>query len=42
MRRFNDAGIPTTLRETSGREIDGACGQLVVTSEGEVAAVAMA
>ena len=25
------AGIPTTLRDTRGREIDGACGQLAAT-----------
>ncbi|WGW13094.1 23S rRNA (adenine(2503)-C(2))-methyltransferase RlmN [Saxibacter everestensis] len=28
IRRLRDAGIPTTLRDTRGREIDGACGQL--------------
>ena len=28
VRRLNDAGIPTTLRDTRGTEIDGACGQL--------------
>ena len=28
VRRLNDAGIPTTLRDTRGKEIDGACGQL--------------
>jgi 23S rRNA (adenine2503-C2)-methyltransferase len=26
--RLNEAGIPTTLRDTRGKEIDGACGQL--------------
>ncbi|MGB3374500.1 MAG: 23S rRNA (adenine(2503)-C(2))-methyltransferase RlmN, partial [Microbacterium sp.] len=26
VRRLNDAGIPTTLRDTRGKEIDGACG----------------
>ncbi|WP_199278242.1 23S rRNA (adenine(2503)-C(2))-methyltransferase RlmN [Arthrobacter sp. CAN_A2] len=26
--RLRDAGIPTTLRDTRGKEIDGACGQL--------------
>ena len=26
--RLNAAGIPTTLRDTRGKEIDGACGQL--------------
>ncbi len=33
VRRLNDAGIPTTLRDTRGKEIDGACGQLVATVE---------
>ncbi|ROR73899.1 23S rRNA (adenine(2503)-C(2))-methyltransferase RlmN [Bogoriella caseilytica] len=28
VRRLNTAGIPTTLRDTRGKEIDGACGQL--------------
>ena len=28
VRRLEDAGIPTTLRDTRGRWIDGACGQL--------------
>ncbi len=28
VRRLDDAGIPTTLRDTRGKEIDGACGQL--------------
>ena len=28
VRPLNDAGIPTTLRDTRGKEIDGACGQL--------------
>lgn len=27
-----DAGVPVTVRDTRGREIDGACGQLAVTS----------
>lgn len=31
VRRINAAGIPTTLRDTRGKEIDGACGQLVAT-----------
>ncbi|WP_159500634.1 23S rRNA (adenine(2503)-C(2))-methyltransferase RlmN [Microbacterium sp. 18062] len=35
VRRLNDAGIPTTLRDTRGKEIDGACGQLVATAEDE-------
>lgn len=42
VRRLNDAGIPTTLRDTRGKEIDGACGQLVATTEDEVASAAMA
>ena len=29
--RLNARGIPTTLRDTRGKEIDGACGQLVAT-----------
>ncbi|MGB3731968.1 23S rRNA (adenine(2503)-C(2))-methyltransferase RlmN [Microbacterium sp.] len=41
VRRLNDAGIPTTLRDTRGKEIDGACGQLVATTDDEVAAAAM-
>jgi 23S rRNA (adenine2503-C2)-methyltransferase len=28
VRRIEDTGIPTTLRDTRGKEIDGACGQL--------------
>jgi 23S rRNA (adenine2503-C2)-methyltransferase len=28
VRRLEAAGIPTTVRDTRGREIDGACGQL--------------
>ena len=31
--RLNAAGVPTTLRDTRGKEIDGACGQLVATEE---------
>lgn len=42
VRRLNDAGVPTTLRDTRGKEIDGACGQLVATTEDEVASAAMA
>ncbi|PYD02528.1 dual-specificity RNA methyltransferase RlmN [Microbacterium esteraromaticum] len=41
VRRLNDAGIPTTLRDTRGKEIDGACGQLVATSEDEAEAAAL-
>ena len=40
--RLNAAGVPTTLRDTRGKEIDGACGQLVATTEDEAAAAAMA
>ena len=28
VRRLREAGVPTTVRDTRGREIDGACGQL--------------
>lgn len=43
VRRLNDAGIPTTLRDTRGKEIDGACGQLVATeADKEEAAQAVA
>ncbi|MFF2631620.1 23S rRNA (adenine(2503)-C(2))-methyltransferase RlmN [Microbacterium sp. NPDC058021] len=38
VRRLNDAGVPTTLRDTRGKEIDGACGQLVASEDDEVAA----
>ena len=31
--RLGAAGIPTTLRDTRGKEIDGACGQLVATEQ---------
>ena len=38
--RLNAQGIPTTLRDTRGKEIDGACGQLVATeSDREAAAL---
>jgi 23S rRNA (adenine2503-C2)-methyltransferase len=30
--RLVAAGIPTTVRDTRGREIDGACGQLAASS----------
>ncbi|MEV7694478.1 23S rRNA (adenine(2503)-C(2))-methyltransferase RlmN [Microbacterium sp. NPDC089189] len=40
VRRLNDAGIPTTLRDTRGKEIDGACGQLVATEEDQEVAEA--
>ena len=41
VRRLNEAGIPTTLRDTRGKEIDGACGQLVASTEDEVMAAAI-
>ena len=28
MRRLQSRGVPVTVRDTRGREIDGACGQL--------------
>lgn len=33
IRRLNDAGVPTTLRDTRGKEIDGACGQLAAAED---------
>ncbi len=32
IRRLDAAGIPTTLRDTRGKEIDGACGQLAAVA----------
>lgn len=32
-RRLREAGVPTTVRDTRGREIDGACGQLAASDE---------
>ncbi|QIM16356.1 23S rRNA (adenine(2503)-C(2))-methyltransferase RlmN [Leucobacter insecticola] len=40
--RLNAAGIPTTLRDTRGKEIDGACGQLVATEQDRADADALA
>jgi 23S rRNA (adenine2503-C2)-methyltransferase len=31
VRRLRVAGVPTTVRDTRGREIDGACGQLAAS-----------
>jgi len=31
IKRLEDRGVPVTLRDTRGREIDGACGQLAAT-----------
>jgi 23S rRNA (adenine2503-C2)-methyltransferase len=33
VRRLEARGVPTTVRDTRGREIDGACGQLAATEE---------
>nr|WP_146339933.1 23S rRNA (adenine(2503)-C(2))-methyltransferase RlmN [Nesterenkonia sp. NBAIMH1] len=33
IRRLNAAGVPTTLRDTRGKEIDGACGQLAAAED---------
>jgi 23S rRNA (adenine2503-C2)-methyltransferase len=41
VRRLSEAGIPTTLRDTRGKEIDGACGQLVATEDDSRAAAAV-
>jgi 23S rRNA (adenine2503-C2)-methyltransferase len=34
VRRLQAAGVPTTVRDTRGREIDGACGQLAASGAG--------
>jgi len=34
VRRLRAAGVPTTVRDTRGREIDGACGQLAASGGG--------
>ncbi len=36
VRRLRAAGVATTVRDTRGREIDGACGQLAATAGGTV------
>src|SRR5690349_171799 len=33
VRRLEAKGVPTTVRDTRGREIDGACGQLAATGD---------
>jgi 23S rRNA (adenine2503-C2)-methyltransferase len=38
VRRLEAHGVATTVRDTRGREIDGACGQLAVTADDLVAA----
>jgi 23S rRNA (adenine2503-C2)-methyltransferase len=35
VRRLRAAGVPTTVRDTRGREIDGACGQLAANERGK-------
>jgi 23S rRNA (adenine2503-C2)-methyltransferase len=35
VRRLRTAGISTTVRDTRGREIDGACGQLAASASGQ-------
>jgi 23S rRNA (adenine2503-C2)-methyltransferase len=35
IRRLRAAGVPTTVRDTRGREIDGACGQLAASEVAE-------
>jgi len=41
LRRLTDAGVPATLRDTRGKEIDGACGQLAATEEEQAEAAAL-
>jgi 23S rRNA (adenine2503-C2)-methyltransferase len=33
VQRLREAGVPTTVRDTRGREIDGACGQLAASEQ---------
>jgi 23S rRNA (adenine2503-C2)-methyltransferase len=40
VRRLEARGIPTTIRDTRGKDIDGACGQLVATESDQDAAAA--
>jgi 23S rRNA (adenine2503-C2)-methyltransferase len=35
VRRLRGAGVPVTVRDTRGREIDGACGQLAAAEVAE-------
>jgi 23S rRNA (adenine2503-C2)-methyltransferase len=37
VRRLREAGVPTTVRDTRGREIDGACGQLAASEQSAAA-----
>ncbi|HEY2674021.1 MAG TPA: 23S rRNA (adenine(2503)-C(2))-methyltransferase RlmN [Rugosimonospora sp.] len=39
VRRLRAAGVPTTVRDTRGREIDGACGQLAASEAVEGPAI---
>jgi 23S rRNA (adenine2503-C2)-methyltransferase len=39
VRRLQAAGVPTTVRDTRGREIDGACGQLAASTTARSAPV---
>jgi 23S rRNA (adenine2503-C2)-methyltransferase len=34
LRRLRAAGVTATVRDTRGREIDGACGQLAASAAG--------
>ena len=36
VRRLREAGVTTTVRDTRGREIDGACGQLAAVTQKEL------
>jgi len=36
LRRLETHGLPVTMRDTRGREIDGACGQLAASSRSPV------
>ncbi|MER7889603.1 23S rRNA (adenine(2503)-C(2))-methyltransferase RlmN [Micromonospora sp. NPDC048909] len=36
VRRLRDAGVSTTVRDTRGREIDGACGQLAAAEDRDI------
>jgi 23S rRNA (adenine2503-C2)-methyltransferase len=40
VRRLRAAGVPTTVRDTRGRQIDGACGQLAATAQRPVSSAA--
>ena len=42
VRVLRDAGVPTTIRDTRGKDIDGACGQLATSQLDEEEAAAAA